>query len=477
MTEDTEQPKASVSETGPLTPEQGERKSAPAEQEEILQKQAETQDAHELSRADSIGGVGKAESTIRTMQAKKTFDGKCLEDHSVDNLAKTFATLGKTLQRILGGAGMVAATFGALELSKFTTLTAGAAVLEKSPTAVEPVDSKSRHTVQECARSLDVLRDLSASKEDTNKALDRLLASAKDHPQEFITFLQGSYQSVDQEQYHEQNGRTFSTDWALSHSDMKRALEDQSFGKKNALELMQPLVHKGHDVKLGFKDKDQVVLKEYPSQAYNEKPIAENSRVLRRDVLFHTTMSGNDYSMRGVISYDSKGAPYKFFVESQSKNTHVFEPDTINKESDERVALLSSEFQNEFSRYMYGDMGAGTLADYAKPGRELVQQIQVMAELEKRGLTDEAQVAARQIAQEVHRIESGGIVAKGEGQGKGFFDYSTFPERVQQELSKEAPSVDQLLEVANTRGSVVRHQFERDMTAKARAIMSGTEKE
>ena len=85
-------------------------------------------------------------------------------------------------------------------------------------------------------------------------------------------------------------------------------------------------------------------------------------------------------------------------------------------------------------------------------------------------------MAAREIAQVVHRTESGSMVAKEAAEGKGFFDYSKFPERVQQELAKELPSIDQLKEVVNTRGSVVRHQFERDITARAREMMSGTEK-
>ncbi|MDP2630304.1 MAG: hypothetical protein Q8P56_02755, partial [Candidatus Uhrbacteria bacterium] len=121
-------------------------------------------------------------------------------------------------------------------------------------------------------------------------------------------------------------------------------------------------------------------------------------------------------------------------------------------------------------------MGARTVAEYAKPGRALLEQIRVMTELERRGLTDEAQVAALQIAHDVHRIESGGIVAKGEGEGKGFFDYSKFSERVRQELAKERSSIDEAVEVVNTRGSVALHQFERDITAKVREMMSVSEK-
>ena len=476
MTEDTEHPKSSPQETEPLSPEQDKRASGNAEQEAILQKSADTHDAYELSRADTAAGLARAEKTIRTIQAKNTFDGKCPEGHSVDKRANAFDTLSRILRKTLGMAGMVAATFGALELSKITTLSAQAAALDKSPTAVESIDQKNNTKLRAFN---DFKTDFQAqfrSGVDIKKSLDFLVGIAQKHPNDFVNLLEQSYQSVDQERYGTQDGRTITTDWALSHADMVRAIEDPSFSNNNAKELIQTMLDSGHDVKLGFAEKDGVVLREYPSQAYSEKPRAENSHIVRRDIIFNTTMSGKDYGVRGVISYDEKGAPYKLFVEAQKKNTHAFESDSINTESDERISLLASEFQEEFSRYQHGEMGARTFGEYARPGRELIEHIRVMVELEKRGLTDEAQVAAREIAQVVHRTESGSMVAKEAAEGKGFFDYSKFPERVQQELAKELPSIDQLKEVVNTRGSVVRHQFERDITSRAREMMSGTEK-
>jgi hypothetical protein len=236
-----------------------------------------------------------------------------------------------------------------------------------------------------------------------------------------------------------------------------------------------PLLDKNGDVKLVFSSPDEVVVKHYASQAYSEKPHPENGVVARRDVLAHTTVSGRAYTLRGVVSYD-KGKPYTMLVEAHAKDAHPFESDSITRPADERITLLSREFQEEYARYQHGQTGARTFGEYAKPGRELVQHIRILGELEGRGLTDEARVAAQQIAEDIRRLESGGVVAKGEGEGRGFFDYSAFPQRVQQELAHEAPSVDELKEVVSTRGGIVLRQLGRDINAEIQAIMAGPDK-
>lgn len=471
MTRKTDQEKIIQPEEGVTVPERAEQGPTQAEQAVNAQKRAEAHDARELSRATTAGKLGKAQETIRIMQAHEIVRRKSPEGTQVDTLTRVVGALRKAL----GTAGMVAAMSGAFELSKFTNFSAQAATLDQSPTAVESIDQKNSKKLQAFKDYREGMQEQFQAGYDIKKSLVFLVDFAKRRPDVFVTLLEQSYQSVDQERYGTQDGRTIATDWTLSHADMVRAIEDSSFSKNNTEELIQTMLDRGHDVKLGFTEKDGVVLREYSSQAYSEKPRAENNHIIRRDVIFNTTMSGNEYGVRGVISYDEKGIPYKLFVEAQKKNTHAFESDTINNESDERIALLASEFQNEFSRYQHGEMGARTFGEYAKPGRELVEHIRVMTELEKRGLTDEALVAARQIAQDVHRIESGSMVGKEAVEGKGFFDYRKFPERVQHELAKEQSSLARLEEVVHTRGGVVLNQLGRDIPAKAREMMSGTE--
>ncbi|MBI4599912.1 hypothetical protein HY732_03235 [Candidatus Uhrbacteria bacterium] len=471
MTDTTEQPKQPSTEEGELSVE---RAPVPtrAEQEAIAQKKDAAADALQSGRADTVAEYGKAETAVRTLQTQRAFDGKAPEGMGRGRIAKTLDAIGGTLRKALGTAGMVAAMSGGFELSKFTTLTAGAAPLEKSPTAAESVDSKAGASVQECRRLFSEAGS-GGGEQRGKEALRKLVEIARKDPAAFSQFLEQSYKPADPE-----SGRTLSTDWGISKADIGRAVSDsnKTFSLRNTANLLGPLLDRDGDVKLIFSSPSEVVVKQYASQALLDKPHSDNGVVVRRDVMFHAQLSGQDYGLRGVMTYDDKGKPQSFLVDAQSQNARPFDTHSIHNPFDEQISLLSQEFQNEFARYQQGEMGARTLGEYAKPGRELVEQLRGMAELEKRGLTDEAQLAAREIAKDVQRIESGRIAARGEGEGKGFFDFSKFPERVQQELARETTDVDDVKEIIATRGGMALRQLGRDIDREVKNMFSESNK-
>lgn len=448
--------------------EQPEKFKTNAEKEAQLQRVGEAVDVREGSRADTISQYAGAQEKIRTLQTIAKI-GEKIPKEDKGRIGSAVDVLTKAIGRTLGMAGVIAAMAGAAGVLR--PQSAQAAPLEKSRVSVESTDIKLQTDVQEC-RAL-FKQSTSVDEKAGAQALTRLVEIARTDPSAFDQFLNGSYQSVDGE-----SGRTLFTDWGLSRAEMERAVTDTNskFRLRNTVAMLNPLLDKDADVNLLFSQKDEFLLKKYPSQAYSDKPRSTNGEIVRRDVIFPATMSGQDYQMRAAFHY-ANGNPDRFFVEAHQKNANPFQADSIRGISDERVAILSPEFQAEVNRYEHGEIGSRTFSEYENPGRELVSELRVLDEVTRKGLSGEADTIAKQIAQDIRRIESGMQVEKGEGQGRGFFDYSKLPELVQRELSTPPTNVDGLKEVIQTRGSMAVRQMGRDFDAAFKELLSSaTEK-